>query len=193
MCKRWKSIGILIFMISFFTFGFILSSTSGLFILPSANAQYWQIMPPYNVLWPLYLPGISPTNPATGLPTPLVGALTKDTILPVQPCLIWEPSQTALWALYNTPATIGGGLLYFDSAYGLNSWPPPYLQDPVTGVPNPVTFLGTWSLLKPIDPAPFFIATANSTYALTYGISGQAFLDLLTASQILGLPPITPF
>ena len=58
----------------------------------SALAQDWAIMPPYNLLWPLWSPVYSPTNPATGLPTPLLSEITSTTILPVQPVYLFNPN-----------------------------------------------------------------------------------------------------
>ncbi len=174
----------------FFIFIFAL----GLLIAPAAQAQNWALMPPYNVLWPLWSPVLSPPDPA-GIPTPLVTQLTRNTILPIQPAIAWDPA-TSIWALYNTPPLLGTGLLFFDRVYGLNPWPPPYLQDPATGVPIPITFLATWGLLPVTgltggDNA-FFIPLANAVYSLTYGLTGPEYLSLLTASQIWGLPPIVP-
>ncbi|MGA1869689.1 MAG: hypothetical protein ACMUJM_14225 [bacterium] len=192
MCKRRKSLFLFTFIIVIFISAFIMSSRSGLFVNSSSQAQTWALMPPYNVLWPLWSPPLSPVDPVTGVATPLVNAVTKNTILPVQPALVWDPTQPDPFILYNTPTPVGGGLLFFDVYYGLNTWPPAYLQDPVTGVPTPITFLSSWSLLLPTSLAhlEFLIPTANATYALTYGINGQPFLDLLTAAQIWGLPPV---
>jgi hypothetical protein len=189
---------LLLFLISvIFTF----MASGGLFSPSATEAQYWQLTPPYNVLWPLWSPALSPlvgpVDPVTGLntPVPLLTTLTRDTILPVQPCLAWDPCQPLPWALYNTPPTFGSGLLFFDQAYGLNTWPPPYLQDPITGAPAPITYLGTWGGIDAFDPGhiEYYIGLANITYALNFGISGQPFLDLLSAAQIFGLPPILPY
>jgi len=159
------------------------------------KAQYWSLMPPYNVLWPLWSSILSPINPLTGLPTPLVSQLTATTMLPIQPCLAWDPCQPLPWLLYNAPPLFGGGLVFFDEVYGLHPWPPVYLTDPITGAPAPITWLGTWSLIDATDVGhiEYLIPLANATYALTYGIRGQPFLDLLTSAQIFGLPPILPF
>ena len=190
---------LLLFLISVI-FTFMVSG--GLFNPSATEAQYWQLLPPYNVLWPLWSPALSPlvgpVDPLTGLntPVPLLTTLTRDTILPVQPSLAWDPCQPLPWALYNTPPTFGSGLLYFDQAYGLNTWPPPYLQDPVTGAPAPINWgIATWSAIAPTDVGhiEYYILLANSTYALTYGLSGQSVLDLLTPAQIWGLPPILPY
>jgi hypothetical protein len=183
----------LLFMIVILTMVVI----GGLLKDSTTEAQYWALMPPYNVLWPLWSPILSPVNPVTGLATPLVSELTASTILPVQPCLAWDPCQPLPWALYNVPPVLGGGLVFFDEVYGLHPWPPPYLQNPITGAPAPITWspLATWSLIAPTDVGhiEYFIPLANLTYALTYGLAGQSVLNLLTPAQIWGLPPITPF
>ncbi|MGA1791352.1 MAG: hypothetical protein ACMUIM_07695 [bacterium] len=181
------SLFILIIFISMAIIGVIKHSTT--------EAQYWALMPPYNVLWPLWSGILSPINPVTGLAAPLVTELTAATMLPIQPCLAWDPCQPLPWALYNAPPLFGGGLTFFDEVYGLHPWPPPYLLDPLTGAPAPITFLGTWSLIDAtsVGHIEYLIPLANATFALTYGLRGQPFLDLLTAAQIFGLPPILPF
>jgi len=167
-------------------FTLLIVSCLSLVVISSVEAANWQPMPTYNVLWPLWSPALSPGG------VPLVTDVTKNTILPVQPGLAWDPAQPLPWALYNAPATLGGGLLYFDQIYGLNTWPPKYMQDPVTGAPVPITLPLTWTLLLPTSLAhlEYYIPLANATYALTYGITGPAFLSLLTPAQIWGLPPI---
>ena len=47
----------------------------------------WVALPPYNVMWPLWSPALSPISPITGLTTPLLTSLTRNTVLPVQPGL----------------------------------------------------------------------------------------------------------
>ncbi len=87
----------------------------------TAHAQdYWTALPPYNTLWPLWSPALSPVDAATGLPVPIVSSLGPSTVLPVQPGLTWNPSLSYPWLLYNTPV----GLAYFDPLYGVNFWPP---------------------------------------------------------------------
>jgi hypothetical protein len=177
---------------------FILVFALGLLIAPMAQAQNWALMPPYNVLWPLWSPPLVTDfnwDPLVLRGTvPIVTELTRNTILPVQPAIAWDPA-TSIWALYNTPPLLGSGLLFFDRVYGLNSWPPPYLYDSVAGAPIPITFLTTWGLLKPPGFAgggeAYFISLANAIYSLTYGLTGPEFLNLLTASQLWGLGPIS--
>jgi hypothetical protein len=192
MYKEKKFIFLLFIIIIFF-----IMAAMGLFRHATTEAQYWALMPPYNVLWPLWSPALSPINPITGLATPLVSQLISTTILPIQPCLAWDPCQPLPWALYNAPPLFGGGLVFFDEVYGLHPWPPPYLQDPITGAPAPITWtpLATWSLIAPTDVGhiEYLIPLANITFALTYGLSGQSVLNLLTPAQIWGLPPISPF
>jgi hypothetical protein len=178
-----------------FFISFMLIFALGLLITSMAQAQNWELMPPYNVLWPLWSPALSPKSPTTGLPTPLVTSLTKNTILPVQPAIAWDPT-TSFWALYNTPPLFGSGLLFFDRVYGLNPWPPANLQNPTTGAPIPITYTVTWGLL-PVPPVTggdnaYFIPLANATYALTYGLTTAQYLSLLTSAQIWGLPSIVP-
>ncbi|MGA1865209.1 MAG: hypothetical protein ACMUHX_09120, partial [bacterium] len=45
---------------------FTIMLSAGLFINSAPKAQYWALMPPYNVLWPLWSPALSPINPLTG-------------------------------------------------------------------------------------------------------------------------------
>ncbi|MGA1867842.1 MAG: hypothetical protein ACMUJM_04765 [bacterium] len=176
---------------------FAFVAKEALFTPLAIKAQYWALMPPYNVLWPLYAPALSPVDPVTGVPTPLVNELTVNTVLPVQPCIAWDPSQPWPWLLYNTPLDFGGGLLWYSWQYGLNPWPPSYLQDPLTGAPAPITWTvpGAWELLGEWAPehAEWYLPTANATYALTYGLVGPPVLDLLTWAEIFGLPPILPY
>ena len=180
---------------------FIIMAAIGFFRHPITEAQYWSLMPPYNVLWPLWSPPLVTDfnwDPLvfTGT-TPIITELTKTTILPVQPALAWDPCQPLPWALFNAPPLFGGGLVFFDEIYGLHPWPPPYLQDPITGAPAPITWspLATWGLIAPTDVGhiEYLIPLANITFALTYGLGGQSVLDLLTPAQLWGLPPITPF
>ncbi|MGA1825308.1 MAG: hypothetical protein ACMUIP_11670 [bacterium] len=64
--------------------------------------QYWSALPPYNLLCPLWSPVLSPPDPATGVPTPLVTELTPATVLPVEPVLAWDTVSLVTWALFYT-------------------------------------------------------------------------------------------
>ena len=101
---------------------------------PISQAQNWAAMAPYNTLWPLWAPNLSPINSVTGLPTPIVSELLPSTVLPVQPGLTWDPSAANPWLLYNSPL----GMTYYDPISGVNLWPPSYLQDP-SGGPLPLS------------------------------------------------------
>jgi len=112
---------------------------------PIARAQNWAAMPPYNTLWPLWSPALSPLSATTGLPTPIVTNLAPGTILPVEPGLTWDPASANPWLLYNTPL----GMAYYDPIAGVNPWPPSYLKDAVTGLPLPLTLPLGYNLLPP--------------------------------------------
>lgn len=116
-----------------------------LFRTPMAEAQNWAALPPYNTLWPLWSPALSPVDSATGLPTPLVTSLTPETILPVQPGLTWHPNLRNPWLLYNTPL----GLAYYDPIGGIDLWPPPILTNVITGFPINITLSAAYSSLLP--------------------------------------------
>ncbi|MCL6582370.1 MAG: hypothetical protein K6U11_01910 [bacterium] len=171
-----------------------------------AKAQNWAALPPYNILWPLWSPVLSPPN-AAGSPTPLVTSVTRNTILPVQPALVLDPTWWTLkgpvsgwpmgeqppWLLYNTPT----GLVFFDVLYGINPWPPAKYLDPTTGAPIPISLLAGYSLIDPtpatlpITQAIYLFDLANLSYLLAYGNAlGVSPSSLLTAAQVFGLPPI---
>ncbi|MGA1843680.1 MAG: hypothetical protein ACMUIS_03850 [bacterium] len=169
--------------------------------IQGATAQNWVAMPPYNVLWPLYTPFYSPPDPITGVPTPLVTQLTSSTVLPVQPVMAWDPTLPKLgwamlgtippWLLYNGPT----GLVFFDTLYGINPWPPASYLDSVTGVPAPITLLPGYSLLSTasavlgIVQATYLYDLGNLYYMLAYGYNlGINPASLVTAAQAFGLP-----
>ena len=187
-----------VFIIILFLFILSVIGSSGP-LMPSARAQYWAALPPYNLLWPLWSPPlVTDFNPDPLVllgTTPIVTELSNSTILPVQPALVWDPTHYAPWAVYNIPLAFGGGLAYFDKFYGLNVWPPSNLLDPITGAPAPIALPLTWSLLTPTDLGHFeyFIPLANATFGFTYNLPQAAFLSLLTSADIWGLPPILPF
>jgi hypothetical protein len=149
------------------SFIFILT-VIGFFLLNplSIKAQNWQALPPYNTLWPLWSPALSPINAVTGLPTPIVSNLARTTVLPSQPGLTWDPAWPNPWLLYNTPS----GMLFYDPLYGINLWPPSYLINPVSGAPVPISLPAGYAGLAPT--AATWIQTtipiANSTYLAAY-------------------------
>lgn len=175
---------------------FIMAMIISLILLASAQALYWTPLPPYNVLWPLWSPAlVTDFDPALGVGTiPLVTSLTRNTILPVQPGMAWDPCQPGVeafpWLLYNAPAAFGGGLVYWDVYYGLNPWPPSYMLDPATGAPAPITLPLTWTLLGPPGLSHFgwFVPLSNAIFSLRYGVP---IADLLTTADIWGVTPLT--
>jgi len=160
----------------------------GIIGTPLSQAQYWEALPPYNLLWPLWSPVLSPV-PATGMPVPvpLVSSLDNTTILPVQPALVWDPAQMYPWLMYNIPSGFGGGLAYFDAFYGLNPFPPPYLLD-TAGAPLPIGLPVGFDALPPTDIAAFapYVLFGNYFFADRYDVD---IATLLTAANIWGFPP----
>jgi hypothetical protein len=174
-------------------------------------AQNWQALPPYNTLWPLWSPPLSPIDVATGLPTPLVSSLSSDTILPVMPGLTWDPAITYPWLLYNSPT----GMLYFDPLLGIDNWPPKGFVHGSTPVQIPLP-LGYSSLVPtPYSTLKTLVPLGNLAYinALTTfappggGPAGTVIVpptltSLLSAAAIAGLgapgapmviaPPVPP-
>lgn len=167
---------------------FIMTSTVG--------AQEWALMPPYNLLWPLWSPAYSPPDPVTGLPTPLLNEVTRSTILPVQPAYLFNPNGFEFpmgyiqpWLLYNSP----GGVVYYDVFFGLNPFPPPELLDPVTGAPAPIALPLNWSSLAipPLSLALYLFELSNSYYMLGYGNDlGVDPFSLLTFYDVYGTPGV---
>ncbi|MGA1868421.1 MAG: hypothetical protein ACMUJM_07720 [bacterium] len=158
----------------------------------SVHAQaYWTALPPYNLLWPLWSPVLSPPDPATGVPTPIVTDLTPATVLPVEPVLAWDPVKPVTWALFNIPPMAGGGLLYFNMYYGFGDFPPSYLVDPATGSPLPITLPPDYTFLPPLGTRAELpnILGANLFYLALYPpfLFGTDPASLLTVSDIWGL------
>jgi hypothetical protein len=180
--------------------GLILISTV-IFILSSSpvpvRSQNWQALPPYNTLWPLWSPALSPVDPVTGMPTPIVSNLSKTTVLPSQPGLTWDPAWANPWLLYNTPS----GLLFYDPLYGINTWPPSYLLDSA-GLPAPISLPPGYAALAPTSSAWIqdTIPIANPTYlaaypsfappaALPFSTALLLSLGVTTLPSIPALPP----
>ena len=176
MYKERKMVVLLYFLIILFI--------AGLIIPDLINAAYWASLPPYNLMWPLWSPALSPGG------VPLLTELTKNTLLPLQPGLVKDPFKALPWVLYNTPLALGGGMLYFDLNYGLNPFPPSYLLDPATGVPNPIALPLGWSVYLPVALKGFeyFIPLANLTYIAQYGLPATPFL---TSADIWGYTPFS--
>ncbi|MGA1824919.1 MAG: hypothetical protein ACMUIP_09660 [bacterium] len=154
------------------------------FIYPSTgHAQYWSSLPPYNTLWPLWSSILSPIDPLTNLPTPLVSNLSSSTILPVQPVLTWDPSMPNPWLLYNSPT----GLLYYDPLFGINAWPPASFIDSATGIPLPLALPADYGTLPPTDPIWISntIPVANTAYQLAY----PPFASPVIPPVLIPLPP----
>jgi hypothetical protein len=174
------------------------------YLLPHTGlAQLWQPIPPYNVLWPLWSPILSPPNPLTGVPTPLITSLNKDTYLPIQPALVWDPSLPYYYLLYNYIPVDGGlnELIFFDPTegafnpvYSFKVWPPATLLEATVTTtlagttttigPSPIALPTGYGSLISFDPTlwlNFWIPLVNTAYQNLYGI----FPNLLTAGDIL--------
>lgn len=166
------------------------------------EAQLWQALPPYNVLWPLWSPVLSPPDPVSGVPIPLVTQLTKNTVLPVQPALVWNPDLPYYYLLYNYIPTYGDPYLkYYDPteypAIGVynsaifQNWPPTYLLQTLNPfvniyitVPNPLDLPVGYENLITIDPTLFlnwFYPLVNYAWQDYNGIDPY----LLTASDLV--------
>lgn len=173
-------------------FGLACLFLSGSFV----QAQDWAIMPPYNLLWPLWSPVYSPPDPVTGAPTPLLSEITSSTILPVQPCYLFNPNGWEFpmgyvqpWLLYNGPT----GVVYYDTVFGINPFPPPDLLDPVTGAPAPIALPLNWSTLAipPLSLALYTFELGNLSYLLAYGNGlGVDPFSLLTYYDVYGVPGV---
>lgn len=165
----------------------------GLAFAPGVQAQNWANMPPYNLLGPLWSPTLSPPDPVTGVPTPILTELTGSTILPVQPVMAlhinsyeWPMGIIMPWFFFNGPF----GVIFFDSFYGLNLWPDPSFLD-TAGNPIAVPLPIGWSYnpLPLLKESQYLFELANLTYLVAYG--NQLNVDpasLLTFADIWGLP-----
>jgi hypothetical protein len=164
-------------------------ATSAILCTSSSYCQ-WIALPPYNTLWPLWSPTLSPLD-IYGAPQPIVSSLTPSTILPVQPGLTWDPALTFPWLLYNTPS----GLAYYDPLYGIDLWPPDYdvtslwiaapIGPPVLYTLTPLPISPNSLSLPPTSTATleFLVTFGNSIYSSTY----PSTPPLLTSTSIMGL------
>jgi hypothetical protein len=180
MRKISKMAGFRKIALGIIAFACILFAVSSFSHAALTTATWWPL-PPYNTLWPLWSPTLSPPN-FLGIPIPIVSSLTKKTVLPVQPGLTWDPvNQKYPWLLYDTPS----GMVYYDPVFGINLWPPSYLLSPL-GTPLPLNLSAVkWSTLLPTATSWLSanVPTANNTYYTTY----PQFAPLLTTSAIAGL------
>ena len=165
---------------------------------PIAQAQAtWAAMPPYNTLWPLWSPTLSPVNPITGIPAPIVNSLYNNTVLPIQPGLTLDPRQANPYLLYNTPL----GMAYFDPIWGVNLWPPKNLLDPILGTPLPInlSLIKGWSTLAPTSTTWLLgnvpignnaYYNAYTTFAVAYEINqGGTLASYPLFAALLNPPP----
>ncbi|MEW5802720.1 MAG: hypothetical protein AB1847_11530 [bacterium] len=197
--KKWLKNILLVFLILFA--GFVFCSMAAAQVAPTTTfttptttttSPNWTALPPYNTLWPLWSAPLSPVDPVTGIPTPIVTNLYRTTVLPVQPGLTWHPSLGHPWLLYNTPI----GLAYYDPFLGINKWPPDILQSTITGLPISITLPSGYESL-PATPAWWLLGNvpaANWEYVTVYpsfytsSISSPvapALSSLLTPSALL--------
>jgi len=184
---KWAVIGMVVLLAIFLAGA---SSIQAVPLFPGGAAINWQAIPPYNLLWPLWSPLLSPADPVTGLPTPLLSFLDNRTLLPLQPIPFWDPARDYPFFMYNIPELFGGGLTYFDVFYGLNPWPPSYLIDPLTGLPAPITLPAGFANLSPTAVLPGLVFTGNLLYSEQYGVP---VTNLLTAGDIWGALPFAGF
>ncbi len=168
------------------------STTVSTTTLPTINpGDKWVALPPYNTLWPLWSPPLSPVSSITGLPTPIVTSIWPTTILPVQPGLTWDPSVGYPWLLYNTPL----GLAYYDPFRGVNLWPHPLLINSITGAPITLTLPVGYQILPPTASLWLYsnVPVANQNYITSYSTfipintvaAPPSLTSLLTPLQLL--------
>ena len=170
---QWSSVILFILMII------------GLIGTPLAQAQNWVSMAPYNLLWPVWTPVLSPLNPLTGLRVPLVSEVRYNTILSKQPAMLWDPSKESVYFIYNIPQDLGGGLIaYMGSEQGLQPWPPSYLINFKTGEPAPLELPRNYESLHLPDTQTQkeFIIAGNYAYLEKYPGTTLLSPDLLFSS-----------
>ncbi|MGA1869610.1 MAG: hypothetical protein ACMUJM_13820 [bacterium] len=154
--------------------GFILPLTAYAVPLVAPATPYWVNMPPYNTLWPLWSPSLSPIDPITLAPTPIVSSLTPSTVLPLQPGLTLDPRNSYPYLLYNTPL----GMAYYDPFWGVNLWPPSNLLDTL-GNPLPIdlSLILGWSTIAPTSSTWLLanVPVGNSAYYNAYPAYATAY------------------
>ncbi len=142
-------------------------------------AQTWMALPPYNFLWPLWSPALSPGA------IPLVNSLTSSTVLPAQPGLAWNPALSYPYFLYNSPI----GMQYYDIIYGINPWPPSYAIDPLG--PIPLALPIGYGFLPATDPLWIQqnLPTANLAYLAQYPTLALGAYNIVLPPNLTGLNP----
>ncbi|MEW6382095.1 MAG: hypothetical protein AB1611_21175 [bacterium] len=159
-----------------------LALSSAVQAVPGGSGANWAALPPYNTLWPLWSPALSPISAITGFPTPIVTNLAPSTVLPVQPGLTWDPARLYPWLLYNTPA----GMAYYDPLYGINLWPPSYLTlGPIALPPNYANLAPTSSLWLST-----YVPLANALYLKSLPKFSSLPSAPVTAPTVI--PPVPP-
>jgi hypothetical protein len=155
--------------------------------VPALQAQNWTALPPYNLLWPLWSPVLSPIDATTGVATPLLTSLSAASILPVEPVLAWNKWLEYPWLFYNTPVAAGGGLSIYDALWGFNPFPPPGLLTPL-GAPLPTPLPPGFGALEITDPDEwsFLVNAGNLAYGAAFPATGIPLASLLTAADIWG-------
>ena len=155
--------------------GFILPQMASAVPLTTFTGPTWAALPPYNTLWPLWSPSLSPVDLLTGLPVPLVSNLAPSTVLPLQPGLTLDPAMDYPYLLYNTPL----GMAYYDPLWGVNMWPAPNLVDPLLGNPLPIDLglIAGWSTIAPTSSTWLLanVPVGNSAYYNAYDAYAVAY------------------
>ncbi|MGA1824672.1 MAG: hypothetical protein ACMUIP_08400 [bacterium] len=153
---------------------FVMSYGAHAVPLLAPTTPTWVAVPPYNTLWPLWSPTLSPIDPITGTPVPIISSLTTNTVLPLQPGLTLDPRISYPYLLYNTPL----GMAYYDPLWGVNLWPPRNLLDTL-GNPLPIdlSLILGWSILAPTSSTWLVanVPVGNSAYYNAYTTFATAY------------------
>ena len=167
---------------------FILGLAVSFVMNSTASAQYWQAIPPYNLLWPLWPQSLNYTSPWTGNSTPLVSWLDSNTLLPVQPAWVWNYNLDYPWFLFNAPTSLGGNLYYWDMWSGFHPFPQ-------AGTVNASISLPWFYQYSSPSFSNFSLSAtlANISYALSFlGYTGATpYTSLLSPLQLWGNPPFS--
>jgi len=146
---------------------------------PIGKAQNWVALPPFNTLWPLWSHALSPVDPITGLPTPIVSDLSPGTVLPVEPGLTWDPAFNYPYLLFNSP----DGLVYFNVLGGIKGgilpWPPSYLQTTFSEAGN------LWTL----PPVPIILPAGYAELPPTPALWLAQWIPAAFANYFYNFPP----